>query len=53
MPARLQEERGGEIACLGAAQEVALWAELKPPRSEKGGRPARLAGRGDGGCNGG
>lgn len=46
MPAGLQEERGGEIACLGAAQEVALWAELKPPRSEKGGRLARLAGEG-------
>lgn len=35
MPARFQQEWGGEIACLGAPQEVALWAELKPPRSEK------------------
>lgn len=38
MPARFQEEWGGEIVCLGApqrAQEVALWARLKPPRSEK------------------
>lgn len=23
------------LQCLGAPQEVALWAELKPPRSEK------------------
>ena len=35
MPAWLQEEWGGEIACLRAPQEVALRAELKPPRSEK------------------
>jgi hypothetical protein len=37
MPARFQEEWGGELVRLGApqyAQEVALWARLRPPRSE-------------------
>lgn len=35
MPAGFQEEWDGEIVCLGAPQEVALWVKLKPPRSEK------------------
>lgn len=50
MPAQLQEEWGGEICmsrCSPGAQEMALWAELKPPRSEKEARAGRLAGRGD------
>lgn len=36
------------LRCLGSPQEVALLAELKPPRSEKGGRGDR-----EGECNGG
>lgn len=44
MPARLQEEWGGEIVCLGAPQEVALRAKLKPPRSEKDAGEAGWAG---------
>lgn len=53
MPARCQEEWGGEIVCLGGPQEVALLAMLKPPRLEKdAGEAGWRAGR-EGGCNGG
>ena len=53
MPARFQEEWGGEIVCLGAPrpQEVALWAGLSNPHARKK-KQARQSGR-EGGCNGG